>query len=151
MTGLMLDDLLRAIADAVMSAQRFLATRHHDLSHLFRPSRTSPGSLEPHTLSLVLPKGVVRDDEAKEGIHDVPAATLVPHQSTALDTLSLTFPCLLEGLEEGGTAGAKRVSIVLGRALPNQHSGLATMTITFRTGDPPEGMARINDQMLKKF
>lgn len=157
MSGFMLDDLLQAVADAVMSAQRFLDARHQDLSHLFQPRGTAAGSaggadegaLEPLTVPLVLPKSVVTDGEPAEGVHNVPLATLVPHQAVALESMKLSIPCLVEGLS-GGT-GQKQVSIVLGSSLPTRHAGLATLSLEFRHAEPTEGMARINDQLLKKF
>jgi hypothetical protein len=150
MRNFMLDELLRAVADAVMSAHKAVGAHHHDLGHLFRPSRAKAGGLEPVSMPLVLPRAVVREGEEPEGVHDVPLATLVPHQSTVIDSLSLSLPCLIDGLEDGAD-GAKRLSLVLGPSLPAQHSRLATLSVTFRNSDPPEGMARINDQLLKRF
>lgn len=151
MRNFMLDDLLRAVADAVMSAHKSVGAHHHDLGHLFRPSRSKSGGLEPVSMPLVLPRAVVHDGEEAEGVHDVPLATLVPHQSTVIESLSLSLPCLVDGLEDAADGDGKRLSLVLGPSLPAQHSRLATLSVTFRSGDPPEGMARINDQLLKRF
>lgn len=153
MKGLMLDDLLLAVSGAVMSAQRFLDARHHDLSHLFAAGERKAGPagvpLEPLTVPLVLPRNVVHEGEAIEGTHDVPLATLVPHQSVMLESMKLSIPCLVEGLSDD--AGVNKVSIVLGASLPSRHAGLATLSIEFRQAEPTEAMARINDQLLKKF
>lgn len=147
----MLDDLLRAVADAVMSTQRAVGAHHHDLGHLFRPSRKQAGAMEPISMPLVLPRSVVHDGEEAEGVHEVPLASLVPHQSTVIDSLSLSLPCLIDGLHEGADGDASRLSLVLGPSLPAHHACLGTLSVTFRNGDPPEGMARINDQLLKRF
>ena len=150
MRSFMLDDLLRAIADALMATQKAVGAHHHDLGHLFRPSRTQAGAMEPVSLPLVMPRSVVHEGEEPEGVHDVPLASLVPHQSTVIESLNLSMPCLIEGLDDAADGG-KRLSLVLGSSLPAQHSRLATLSLTFRNGDPPEGMARINDQLLKRF
>jgi len=147
----MFDDLLRSIADAVMSAHKYLGAQHYDVGHLFRPSRSHQDAFEPLTVPMVLPRSVVPDGENPEGIHHIPLATLVPHQATMIDTVNFSVPCLIDGLDQGDESGTKRLSLVLGQSLPNQHSRLGTLTITFKNGEPPEGMARINDQLLKGF
>ena len=66
----------------------------------------------------------------------------------AVDQVALSFDCPISGLTAGDDGGP-RLCISLG---PDEGSAeRASFQITYKNSDPPEGLARINDAVLRKF
>lgn len=143
-----LDELLKAIGSAVATANLAL----QNLSGEAQKSFYQPGEdgvMHPRSLSVHLPRRHVGQGEEAEGPHDIPESTLTHHHQIMLDTLSLDIDCLVEGLQKGAD-GADLVLLSVGGDIRNR-SNAARLQLTFKTADPPEGVARINDQLLKRF
>lgn len=143
-----LDDLLKSISGAVLSANAQLKEAQRDMSDAFQPAGPG-GAQEPRTLKLMLPRDVGNEGEPAEAVHEVPTSTLSHHHGLSLDALSFEVPCLIEGLETAHD-GTSKLAIALGSEIA-QSVGLCTLNVSFRGTDPPEGRARINDRLLKKF
>lgn len=143
-----LDDLLRAISVAVHEANRELTDcARQDFERHFQANY---GALEPKTLPLVLPRDHLTEGEEPRGIHHVPQAALVHHRPLALDTLKLEFDCQIEGIVTGDKDRPLRVQVMLGPDAQSTTSA-GRISLEFRSGDTPEGIARVNDKLLKSF
>jgi hypothetical protein len=143
-----LDDLLRAIAVAVRDAnQELVEGARQDVERHFTEK---DGALVPNTMPLVLPRDHVGEGEDPQGVHDVPHAALVHHRPIGIDNLKVEFDCRIEGLQPACKDQPPRVRILLGPEVASD-SSVGRISIEFRASDPPEGVARVNDKLLKSF
>lgn len=142
-----LDDLLRALTAAVLNSNRMLRDQHvGNMGDHFEQDHN--GVHTPKTLKMKLPAFAVPDETQREQVFDVPSSCLTNQQSMSVDEMTLEFDCLFEGLDED--SGQHRVALALSGGF--LHRGRAAkVSIKLKGGDPPEGQARVNDMLLKKF
>lgn len=143
-----LDEFLRALCSAVSASHRSMLDDQQDVAR--HCTRREDGVYVPQTLPMLLPNEVVGEDGAPESVHQVPTATLTQQHDLVMETMDLRFPCAVAGMEEPPGGGPPRVTIGLGGSLPPGMK-LGTLSISFRQVQPPEGVARVNDKLVKKF
>jgi hypothetical protein len=146
MASILFDDFLMSMADAVAETNKHLQQVQQDMGHF----EERDGALAPKTMKMVLPRRHVADGQAHEEVHEVPTATLTHQNHVLMDKLSLDFQCLIEGMANAPRGGKPKIALVLGGAAAERRD-LATVRVSFRCADPPEGTSRVNDQLLKKF
>lgn len=143
------DELLQSLKQAVIAASRVLQREHvRDVQRHFEVDKE--GVLTPRTLRVRLPSHQTREGETTEAVHQIPLFSLMQPHQLGIDEMTLDFECTLEGLEDRGEAGTRPVVLDLS---PRRWSkGVsAKVSITIRRSDAPEGVARINDHLLKTF
>jgi hypothetical protein len=83
----------------------------------------------------------------------IPAITLVPHNGLAIEEVSVEMKVKLSTADEGKDTKGNKVARVrkIISDFSNREGGkeLATITVKFKGGDPPEGLARIKDNLIK--
>tara|TARA_R110000737_G_scaffold321933_1_gene334120 strand:- start:843 stop:1277 length:435 start_codon:yes stop_codon:yes gene_type:complete len=140
----MLDDILQSIYSSVVEAQNTI--EQHYLGEItedyFEPDGT------PKMIICKLPGA---DGQLKE-VH-IPAITLVPHSGIAIDEVSVEMKVKLstgddEKERKGNKQGKLRRIIT---DFSNREGGkeLATIKVRFKGKEPPEGLARIKDNLIK--
>ena len=94
------------------------------------------------------------DGKLKE--YQIPLITLVPHQNLAIDTVQIEMQVRLSphtDTKSMRTANTSKIGRIRKFFTDHSKSGgqseLANIKIKFRGKKPPEGIARIKDQMLK--
>lgn len=109
------------------------------------------GQLAPKVMTMVLPHQ--EGSEIKQASFDVPMMALVKHQAMTIDTLEMEFEVELHGLEDlpaDPEEGAVLSASTSGGAFSSRKT-IAKVHMTFRGEDPPEGVMRLNDKVLKTF
>jgi hypothetical protein len=140
----MLDEIFQGIYSSVVEAQN--AIEQHYLGEVTEDYFEADGS--PKMILVKLPG---KDGQLRE-VH-IPAITLVPHYGLAIDEVSIEMKVKLSSSEEdkkrkGNKQGKIRQIIT---DFSNREGGkeLATISIKFKGKDPPEGLARIKDNLIK--
>lgn len=148
MSSFSLDDLLRGIAAAVKDANRELneAARQH-VEHSFT---ASDGVLKPRTSAFLLPRDHLEPGDAPYAVHHVPHAALVHHRPLGIDALTVDLECTIEGVVQMDGKGPPQVQLRVAADGSAGASG-SRLTIQFKANDPPEGIARLNDKLLRTF
>ena len=145
-----LDDFLYAIKASIYKANRKAWKQHlTNLSSYFNIKKD--GVWEPKMLRMMLPTTEVDDDNVDVEENQLPIASLVEHTPLTMANLSVEFECYIEGLTaDRPQGGFTSVSLIMGgdrKDLPK-----AKFTIEYKTNeDSSEGIARINDKLLKHF
>ena len=110
------------------------------------------GQLKPKVIKMVLPHQ--QGDQVVEASFDVPIFALVKHQAMTIETLEMEFEVELHGLEDlppaEGDDGAVLSASTSGGAFSSRKT-IAKVHMTFKGEDPPEGVMRLNDKVLKVF
>ena len=146
-----LDELLGGLHDAVVSAQRLVEKQHIDMVDLYFDDETG----QPLTMEMKIPSA--HPDKDFENV-SVPLFTLAPLSSIKIKELEMDFKVKLsEQLDtvselaqsmkhedESATVGG--VGVDMNNVNPDT---MANIKIKFEGTDPPEGLMRINDQLVK--
>lgn len=140
----MLDDVFQGIYSSVVEAQN--AIEQHYLGEITEDYFEADG-----TPKMILVKLSGGDGQLRE-VH-IPAITLVPHYGLAIDRVSVRMKVKLSSSEdEKETKGHKggRIRKIFSD-FSNREGGkeLATIFVRFKGKDPPEGLARIKDSLIK--
>ena len=140
----MLDEIFQGIYSSVVEAQN--AIEQHYLGEITEDYFEADGT--PKMIVVKLPG---QDGQLKE-VH-IPAITLVPHYSLAIDEVSVKMKVKLSSGDDdkerkGNKPGILRKIIT---DFSNREGGkeLASITVKFKGSDPPEGLARIKDNLIK--
>lgn len=147
MANVLFDEFLMTVAAAVAETNKYLQQAQQDMGHF----EERDGTLVPKTLKMVLPRRHIADGQRLEEVHEVPTAILTHQKHVLMDELSLDFQCLIEGMTDASEGERPKIALVLGGAVAAERRDLATVRVTFRCTDPPEGTARVNDQLLMKL
>ena len=146
-----LDELLGGLHDAVVSAQRLVEKQHIDMVDLYFDDETG----QPLTMDMKIPSA--HPDKQFEKI-SVPLFTLAPLSSIKIKELEMKFKVKLgEQLDtiseltksmksEDEPVKAGGISIDMNNKNPDS---MAEIKIIFEGGEAPEGVMRINDQLVK--
>ena len=140
----MLDDIFQGIYSSVVEAQNTI--EQHYLGEI-----TEDYFEEDGTPKMVVVKLPSQDGKLQE-VH-IPAITLVPHSGIAIDEVSVEMKVKLSNSEDekdskGQKQGKLRKIIT---DFSNREGGkeLATISVKFKGKEPPEGLARIKDSLIK--
>ena len=89
-------------------------------------------------------------DEGKMKQVPVPAITLVPHHTLNIKEVSIEMAVALS-MGEDKPSPKKGLLKKFGTDFSNRNNGkeMAKVTVIFNGSDPPEGLARIKDQLIK--
>jgi hypothetical protein len=152
MTMCTLDELLKAISNAVSGSCAHLKQRHLDNHSSFFDADVK-GFLAPKKLLMLLPLRHVQHTDGQapetEGIHQIPQSTLVQQNQMELDSMTMEIDCLVEELKDGDD-GQKQLVLSLGSIVHNRSNGIR-LNLTYKNSGTPEGVARVNDELLKQF
>jgi hypothetical protein len=140
----MLDDVIQGIYSSVVEAQNTI--EQHYLGEITEDYFAEDGT--PKMIKVKLPSS---DGQLKEVL--IPAITLVPHYGLAIDEVSVQMKVKLSNSDEekekkGNKQGKIRKIIT---DFSNREGGkeLATISVKFKGKEPPEGLARIKDNLIK--
>jgi hypothetical protein len=140
----MLDDILQSIYSSVVEAQNTI--EQHYLGEITEDYFESDGTPKMIICKLPGPNGQLKE------VH-IPAITLVPHYGLAIDEVSVEMKVKLssgdvEKERKGNKQGKLRKIIT---DFSNREGGkeLATISVRFKGKKPPEGLARIKDNLIK--
>jgi hypothetical protein len=140
----MLDDIFRSIYSSVVEAQNTI--EQHYLGEVTEDYFDEDGS--PKMIILQLPGS---DGKMREV--NVPAISLVPHYGLAIDEVSVEMKVKLSTTDEAKeTKGNKKGKVrKILSDFSNREGGkeLATIVVKFKGKEPPEGLARIKDNLIK--
>ena len=139
-----LDDIFQSIYSSVVEAQNTIES--HYLGEIVEDYFEKDGS--PKMIRVKMP--------GKEGklqeIH-VPAISLVPHQGILIDEVEVEMKVKLSGSEEEkdskGQKQGKLKKIITDFSNRDGGKELATISVKFKGKEPPEGLARIKDNLIK--
>ena len=148
--GGFLDELLAGLNEAVISAQRIAEKQHIDMVDLYFDDDTG----EPITMDLKIPS---THPEKEYEFLKVPLITMTPISSIKIKELNMKFKVKLGkqvdttsnltqqiGTDSTQTTGA--LSIDMDSV---DTDNMAEVEVKFEGTDPPEGIARINDHLIK--
>ena len=140
----MLDEIFQGIYSSVVEAQN--AIEQHYLGEITEDYFEADGS--PKIILVKLPGkyGKLKD------VH-IPAITLVPHYGLAIEEVSVKMKVKLSnGEDDKDIKGNKKGKIrKIISDFSNRDGGkeLATISVKFKGKEPPEGLARIKDNLIK--
>jgi len=134
-----LTDLFKAIHGAVDEAADVSREATNRWIHNFF-DRQDDGTLSPKYVELVLP--ILEGGEVAHKKMSIPLFSLASHQSLNLDKLDISFEVDLHNYEDGN-------------AMISTSSGMfssstkAKVEMSFKGENPPEGVMKINDVLVK--
>ena len=139
-----LDDIFQSIYSSVVEAQNTIES--HYLGEIVDDYFEKDGT--PKVIIVKLPG---QDGKLKD-VH-IPAISLVPHQGILIDEVEVEMKVKLSGSdEEKDSKGQKQGKLKkIITDFSNREGGkeLATIRVKFRGEQPPEGLARIKDNLIK--
>ena len=140
----MLDEVFQGIYSSVVEAQK--AIEQHYLREITEDYFEKDGTPKMIVVKLPGKDGQLTDVQ-------VPAITLVPHYGLAISEVSVEMKVKLSSSEDdkerkGNKQGRIRKIIT---DFSNRDGGkeLATISVKFQGKEPPEGLARIKDNLIK--
>ena len=139
-----LDDIFQSIYSSVVEAQNTIES--HYLGEIVDDYFEKDGT--PKVIIVKLPG---QDGKLKD-VH-IPAISLVPHQGILIDEVEVEMKVKLSGSEEEkdskGQKQGKLKKIITDFSNRECGKELATIRVKFRGEQPPEGLARIKDNLIK--
>ena len=139
-----LDDIFQSIYSSVVEAQNTIES--HYLGEIVDDYFEKDGT--PKVIIVKLPG---QDGKLKD-VH-IPAISLVPHQGILIDEVEVEMKVKLSGSEEEkdskGQKQGKLKKIITDFSNREGGKELATIRVKFRGEQPPEGLARIKDILIK--
>tara|TARA_R100000781_G_C4055914_1_gene119362 strand:- start:196 stop:657 length:462 start_codon:yes stop_codon:yes gene_type:complete len=143
--GNFLDHLTKGLYDAVVQAQSLAENQHIEALSKYVNEDGTPKCM----------KMVINGDNV-----DVPLATLAPQSSIKIKELKMKLKVKLNNFgkrksklgggifsrEDAGAIGAD-----LGSSILPSKNNYADLEITFEGGDPPEGLVRLNNNLIKQI
>ena len=148
--GNFLDHLTKGLYDAVVQAQALAENQHIEaLKKYF------DGDGNPLSLDIKLP-----DKDGNDRNVSVPLATLTPQSSIKIKELTMELKVKLGSFGKrksklGGGIFCKEdagaISADLGASILPKRNQYANLKITFEGTDPPEGLVRLNNNLIKQI
>ena len=143
--GNFLDHLTKGLYDAVVQAQSLAENQHIEALRKYVNEDGTPKCM----------KMVINGENV-----NVPLATLAPQNSIKIKELTMDLKVKINNFgkrksKSGGgifrrkDAGA--VSIDLGSSILSSKNNYANLKITFEGTDPPEGVVRLNNNLIKQI
>lgn len=146
MAGQSLDQTFKAIYSAIVDAQNTI--EQHYLGEITQDYFDDKGF--PKMVTIMLPNSNGRLEQT-----DIPAITLVPHNGMAINKVSIKMKVAL------GSNGDTKQSKAVTQDKPNKikkfftdlsnrnGTRMAEIEVVFNGKEPPEGLARIKDSLIK--
>ena len=139
-----LDDIFQSIYSSVVEAQNTIES--HYLGEIVDDYFEKDGT--PKVIVVKLPG---QDGKPKDV--SIPAISLVPHQGILIDEVEVEMKVKLSGSEEEkdskGQKQGKLKKIITDFSNREGGKELATIRVKFKGQQPPEGLARIKDNLIK--
>ena len=139
-----LDDIFQSIYSSVVEAHNTIES--HYLGEIVDDYFEKDGT--PKVIVVKLPG---QDGKPKDV--SIPAISLVPHQGILIDEVEVEMKVKLSGSEEEkdskGQKQGKLKKIITDFSNREGGKELATIRVKFRGEKPPEGLARIKDNLIK--
>ncbi len=143
--GNFLDHLTKGLYDAVVQAQALAENQHIEALGKYINKDGTPKCL----------KMIVEGNEV-----NVPLATLAPQSSIKIKELTMELKVRISnygkrksklggGIFSKGDAGA--ISVDLGSSIFPKKNHYANLKITFEGTDPPEGLVRLNNNLIRQI
>ncbi|WNC69963.1 DUF2589 domain-containing protein [Thalassotalea nanhaiensis] len=167
-----LDDLVEAITGAVVHARELLEAQHVDVMHRFFKDSNGDGKLEALTQTIQIPNTHTESKDDYVEV-EVPLFSLVPLNSLKLDEVEIAFDANISSLEDSDKSLApglfgllksrnvkedesrgrrKRMHLdMAGNGLLGNKKNNTNIKITLKGTDPPEGLIRVNNHVLKQI
>ena len=137
-----LDDVFKSIYHAIVDAQN--TVEQHYIGEIKEDYFDEKG--HPLTTPVMLPVGEGGSMKTVE----IPLITLVPHGSMNIESVSIDMKVALSSGDDK-IINSKKTSKL--RKFITDLSGrskeMANITVKFKGGEPPEGLARIKDNLIK--
>jgi len=127
------DHLIQCLYNSVVYAQRYVETEHL--------KRVIGTYFRPITKKILLP--TTEGDQEVE----IPLMSLAGHNHLKIENLEMEFDVDLGQFENSDNHQKRRMIAMIGRKDPKKT--LAKVKLTIKNGDTPEGIARINDKIVK--
>ena len=143
--GNFLDHLTKGLYDAVVQAQALAENQHIEALGKYVNEDGTPKCMEM----------VINGDNV-----DVPLATLAPQSSIKIKELKMKLKVKLNNFGKrksklGGRIFSKEdagaISADLGSSILPSKNNYADLEITFEGTDPPEGLVRLNNNLIKQI
>ena len=152
-----LQSLFQAIHRAVVKATRVaqdasLKSLQKDyFTEVHDESGKPTGVLKPKTITMTLPHQ--EGPEVKKIPYEVPVFALVKHQAMTIDELEMDFEVELHGLDQLQLEDDSDETVLSASTSGGAFSRktIAKVKMKFRGEEPPEGVMRLNDKVLKTF
>ena len=148
--GSFLDHLTKGLFDAVCSAQALAENQHIEALKKFFDKDGKPLCMD-----IKIP-----NNEGKEMNVNVPLATLAPQSSIKIKELTMELKVKMGSFGKrksrlGGGIFCKEdagaISADLGASILPKRNQYANLKITFEGTDPPEGLVRLNNNLIKQI
>ena len=143
--GNFLDHLTKGLYDAVVQAQALVENQHIEAFSKYVNEDGTPKCM----------KMVINGENV-----NVPLATLAPQSSIKIKELKMDLKVRLNSFGKrksklGGGIFCKKdagaISADLGSSILPTKNNYANLTITFEGTDPPEGLVRLNNNLIKQI
>ena len=144
MGAVTLEDLITSLKTSIINASKVLETSNlNTIQNYFNDDGT------PKTMPIKI----------GDKTSDVPIYTLLNQQNLNISELEISFQTKLFGERTsssdttGSISGSAASNIYCDIHDPNksQDGGYANIKMTFKMGDKPEAVSRINDQLIQKY
>ena len=148
--GGFLDHLTKGLYDAVVQAQALAENQHIEALNKFFDKDGNAKSLDIN----------IPDGQGKSQKVNVPLVTLAPQSSIKIKELTMELKVKLTSFGKrksrlGGGIFCKEdagaVSADLGSSILPKRNQYANLKITFEGTDPPEGLVRLNNNLIKQI
>ena len=160
------DDLVEAITGAVIHARELLEAQHLDTINRYFKDSNGDGKLEALTQTVQIPNA--HTDKKDDFLEvEIPIFSLVPLNSLKLKEVEIEFDAYLSSLEEDDMPSAALKSLtedkktvtkrkqmhmeMSGNGYLGSKKNNAKIRITMQGTEPPEGLIRINNHVLKQI
>ena len=148
--GSFLDHLTKGLYDAVVQAQSLAENQQIEALNKFFDKDGNPLCLDVK----------IPDDKGQNQVVSVPLATLAPQSSIRIKELSMEMKVKMGSFGKrksrlGGGIFCKEdagaINADLGASILPKRNQYATLKITFEGTDPPEGLVRLNNNLIKQI
>ena len=148
--GSFLDHLTKGLYDAVVQAQSLAENQHIEALNKFFDKDGNPLCLDVK----------IPDDKGQNQVVSVPLATLAPQSSIRIKELSTEMKVKMGSFGKrksrlGGGIFCKEdagaINADLGASILPKRNQYATLKVTFEGTDPPEGLVRLNNNLIKQI
>ena len=148
--GSFLDHLTKGLYDAVVHAQSLAENQHIEALNKFFDKDGNPLCLDVK----------IPDDKGQNQVVSVPLATLAPQSSIRIKELSMEMKVKMGSFGKrksrlGGGIFCKEdagaINADLGASILPKRNQYATLKVTFEGTDPPEGLVRLNNNLIKQI
>ena len=148
--GSFLDHLTKGLYDAVVQAQALAENQHIEALGKFFDKKGKPLCMD-----IKIP-----GNDGKQQTINVPLVTLSPQSSIQIKELSMELISKIGSFgkrksRKGGGIFCKEdagaINADLGASILTKRNQYATLKVTFEGTDPPEGLVRLNNNLIKQI